>query len=81
MRVFLAVLLVGVGLAGGVAVYEGAADERCAVRGTLLNPCVRYEKERDAWVAPVAILTAFSGIAAGVAIAASGRRKAPVERE
>lgn len=75
MRYFLAVLVMGIGLAAAAAVLVIPKEEECPNPNQALEFCEGFEQEtrRPSWTIPVAILVGFVGVGAGIGIAASGR--------
>ena len=81
IRRALAVLFVGLGLAGAAAVYGESERSRCVLyegdgRSVYLTPrvCVERERSHESWGLPGAIAAATVGCAAAAAVAQRRRR-------
>jgi hypothetical protein len=78
-RVFLAVLLLGIAVAGAVEVATNVkVTQTRYVPGTGASGPVRVRakvKRRPSWAVPVAVLVGFVGLAASAGIVASGYQR------
>lgn len=72
MRLMLAFVTAGVGIGLAVALYAGTAKRQCASPFNPYVTCARFTTRTPAWAKGAAVVVAFVGVGAGVAIGRAG---------